>query len=848
MNNLIKNGTFVADWGVEKSHNCAVISPDKKTIIVKEIGNIFTPPGWLTWFLHDANKWDQPEVRDAWATVDPRRVLDGDKAILMFSFFRKHDGGFMQTVSVTPGTRLRVGGHAHAWSNSKDGPHKDDGLWSEGPGYDAGYRLEGEDTNTDWQNFTFYVGVDPTGGTNPYADTVLWGRGAHVYNKYAALPGVEFDATGDTVTVFLRSRVMWPFKHNDAYWDSITLTEVDTEPDPTPYESTMLILPQDGTPTQLQEIFEAGYPDRRTFGFSYDDGGHLNGTVVLYNIPDDKQAAFNTYYAQRYPDVVVQFAYTSDWEDEPEEPAGPWEKYLLGQRDAPWRDSPFGSSICDKTIGESGCYITNVAMGQRVYEIRNDATPVTVDAALGKAGYTGCLARWDAIKAGCGIQITSSGDLDAHLAAGKVAMGEVRFPTTGGQHFLLLVEKRGDDYLALDPWHREVALVSGRYAKLVSYRLLSEAGGDPPPTEPKKTCAFVGLHQQVIVVGAQEFHTDLKPGISKVFTLEDVEGMLRWSPDTPVVFRHYNNNSGPFLQNPDKEAGARAWIDQFGDSMGRVCDRIARDFPGKEAPYFIVESTNEDYPSNNAGVISNVAAFDEAFIRVLAATGLPVAAGVFNAAVGNPLPTEYVLLEKMARTAMEYGAYFGYHNYWPGCPTKGGPDSLWEYLAGRFTELDDHLTARGIYVKHYGGESGVVGGEWDDDRSTLDRLVAHKDEYPLYNRARFREFDRYGVVCGAPVGLNSSFDVRGAPRAIRGVVYLKPYDGWMSNACYDHDWARYLEDILVMNEKLRVWNLSHQNRYLGIVLFTTGASYTGWDSFQIQHREMGDIKRALACA
>jgi hypothetical protein len=121
---------------------------------------------------------------------------------------------------------LRLSAWAHAWSNWQDGPHPDDPLWSEGPGYDCGFALEGEVPGDDWRNFTFRVGIDPKGGLNPYADTVVWGWGAHIYNCYHEVPPVEVEAKNSTVTVFLRSRTLWPFKHNDAYWDDVTLEAI----------------------------------------------------------------------------------------------------------------------------------------------------------------------------------------------------------------------------------------------------------------------------------------------------------------------------------------------------------------------------------------------------------------------------------------------------------------------------------------------------------------------------------------------------------------------------------------------------------------------------------------------
>jgi len=232
--NLLKNSGFEADWGEKKSHRCLVF-PTGKEPYEADVGNIFTPPEWLTWFRHVPDKWDQPEVRDAWATHDPRRVHSGQKGMLLFTFYRKHDAGFLQQVQVTPGARLRLAAWAHAWSNWHGGPHPDDPRWSDGPGYNAGFLLEGQAPDDNWRNFAFYVGIDPTGGTNPFADTVVWGQGAHIYNQYAQPPAVEATAQADRVTVFLRSKTLWPFKHNDAYWDDAELVAVgEEEPEPPP--------------------------------------------------------------------------------------------------------------------------------------------------------------------------------------------------------------------------------------------------------------------------------------------------------------------------------------------------------------------------------------------------------------------------------------------------------------------------------------------------------------------------------------------------------------------------------------------------------------------------------------
>jgi hypothetical protein len=158
----------------------------------------------------------------------------GLKGFLVFTFSRKHDAGLSQQVQVEPGTRLRFSAWAHAWSNHKDPafpdrfPHPDEGHWSEGAGYEPFFALAGSTDDENLTNFTFWVGLDPTGGTNPFATSVVWGRGVHIYNAFREVPAVEAVAQANTVTIFMRSQTLWPFKHNDAYWDDASLTVVES--------------------------------------------------------------------------------------------------------------------------------------------------------------------------------------------------------------------------------------------------------------------------------------------------------------------------------------------------------------------------------------------------------------------------------------------------------------------------------------------------------------------------------------------------------------------------------------------------------------------------------------------
>lgn len=235
---LLVNGGFETDWGEEMSHRVKVCPVDGPPYVT-ELGPIHTPPGWLAWFRHDPGVWDQPEINDMFTAgedVKAYRVRSGERCARLFTFFRKHDAGFMQQVVVEPNTPLTLTAYAHAWSNHPIEGHedcKDDGHCSAGVGWGGHFLLpddvpplNGDPWNDAVGNFAFMLGIDPTGGTDPFADTVEWGTKAYIYNQYHQVPSVRTMAEAQTVTVFLRSTTLWPFKHNDAHWDDVELLGV----------------------------------------------------------------------------------------------------------------------------------------------------------------------------------------------------------------------------------------------------------------------------------------------------------------------------------------------------------------------------------------------------------------------------------------------------------------------------------------------------------------------------------------------------------------------------------------------------------------------------------------------
>ncbi len=229
----LENPGFNVPWEAEESHRYLVVPlEDGRPPFFTQAGIIHAPPRWTPWCIVDEESgWDHPEVHLRSREQFPERVCEGERSAMLFTFFRRHDAGFQQTLRVPAGTLIRLTARAHAWSNHLDGEHPDDPRWSEGAGYGAGFLSAGLAPNDEWANFTFWVGIDPTGGNDPLSDSVVWGHGAHIYNEFADVPPVEVMAGDSPITVFLRSRTAYPFKHNDAYWDDAHLLEVPVEPE-----------------------------------------------------------------------------------------------------------------------------------------------------------------------------------------------------------------------------------------------------------------------------------------------------------------------------------------------------------------------------------------------------------------------------------------------------------------------------------------------------------------------------------------------------------------------------------------------------------------------------------------
>lgn len=208
MTNLLQNGDFNSGEWTRQTHTG------------QEFGEICVPRGWTAFWReglpvpHDpANTvgYARPEMKvipKAPPYLSPPRIYAGQYAVLWFTFWKIHDCGIYQRVSVTPGESYQAAAMVHAWSAVNDDPYHSS--------------IDGEG----WRNFSFALGLDPTGGTEPFGAGVVWGPELHIYDAYSYLESPAVTAQSDHLTVFVRSFALWPFKHNDAYVDSVELMKV----------------------------------------------------------------------------------------------------------------------------------------------------------------------------------------------------------------------------------------------------------------------------------------------------------------------------------------------------------------------------------------------------------------------------------------------------------------------------------------------------------------------------------------------------------------------------------------------------------------------------------------------
>jgi hypothetical protein len=158
---------------------------------------------WIPWWK-DGGGNQRPEFKPAEIALAPNRVHGGSSAQQYFKSYGQFVAGLYQAgVSVPPGARLQFSVDGQAWSCEEFNQCPD------------GSSFNGA-------NMFMRVGIDPTGGTDPFGDKIIWSAYFSPLDAWQ-LACVETTAVGETVTVFVWSSPDGPRQNQDVYWDDASL-------------------------------------------------------------------------------------------------------------------------------------------------------------------------------------------------------------------------------------------------------------------------------------------------------------------------------------------------------------------------------------------------------------------------------------------------------------------------------------------------------------------------------------------------------------------------------------------------------------------------------------------------
>lgn len=148
-----------------------------------------------------------PEYKPLPKSEDVHRVYEGNVAQCWFIRWKIMDAGIYQRVDSVAGADYQFSIMCQAWCSDKNDPRVSDG------------------------ELNVQIGIDPTGGTDPFAPSVVYSDWKWVGPEYERYLSPRVQAKGAKLTVFVRAWNKWELSHNDIYVDSAQLTRYGgTEP------------------------------------------------------------------------------------------------------------------------------------------------------------------------------------------------------------------------------------------------------------------------------------------------------------------------------------------------------------------------------------------------------------------------------------------------------------------------------------------------------------------------------------------------------------------------------------------------------------------------------------------
>jgi len=175
------------------------------------------PAGWTPWWADNSGDdpdWanHRPEWKPAEAEHFANRVHSGSRAIQWFKSYATYNAGAYQQVNVSGNARLKFSAYGQAWSCDE-------------------WKKCQDASSHDPANMSMRIGIDPTGGANPWSPSIVWSGYGNPLDAWGYFE-VEATAQGSVVTVFLQSHPDWPKQNQDSYFDDASLVVVGDAPAP----------------------------------------------------------------------------------------------------------------------------------------------------------------------------------------------------------------------------------------------------------------------------------------------------------------------------------------------------------------------------------------------------------------------------------------------------------------------------------------------------------------------------------------------------------------------------------------------------------------------------------------
>lgn len=496
------------------------------------------------------------------------------------------------------------------------------------------------------------------------------------------------------VNIGIEIRLPHALKSNGVFIDALELVRLVPEPPQRQFDQEIHLYAQNLSPKKLSQVLAYAKPKEQSMTPSVDSaffwGPALKTKTVhvwdAVSVAGGRQAlrAWVETYHKPWPKVIWhEFEEEKDWVDD-----------LIWMRDPRWADRTFGNGYIT-TMYKEGCFIAAVCSAHRIFW-DDDYTPNDALDKLTAQDFDddSALLEWAACKSKMGVEIlkrtTDASEVEVHLKNGGLALAEM-LPSSL-LHFVLVVEKDGDDWVMLDPLFNVVTNVRDKYAGVESWRLIRKASSitpvPPPPPPPLPPRIKASPHMQRAFdkwpnVLARAVAAGKPIAAVKVVDdgMQKIEEIRAISPQTLTIFRKANPPEGlDYFIYADDPFGA---LNK--SSFATVFDEAA------ELGYDVIETPiNESIGTNDIDVVKATVKFDVAYARwCRERSGGRVAPGIINPGPGNPdHGYETSLLVPAALAAIEHGGYLMPHTYFPVHPEPGISE---RWMESPQVQLDYHL-------------------------------------------------------------------------------------------------------------------------------------------------------------